>query len=217
MDQFKYDLIINAGGSSRRMGADKALLAVPPDDTPLVRYVCERLSGIVTGQTLVITNDPLLAAKAGLPSSVRLIPDDYPGAGALGGLATGLARCSGWAIAVACDMPLVDPRLFASLAGLTECIGGPDGDRPWDAIVPRSGGRPQPLHAFYHRRCLPAIVSVLDRDGRRFVDFYDAVAVRFVDEPALRQIDPDLLSFVNVNTPEEWQRALAQIDRGSGG
>ena len=208
MPELKYDLIVNAGGASRRMGADKALLKAPPDGTPLIRRVIERLSGSVAGEIFVIANDPALASKAGLPPHVQVVPDDYAGAGALGGLATGLARCSGWAIAVACDMPLVDPRLFAALADLTE-----KDDQIWDAIVPVSGGRPQPLHALYHRRCLPAIENLLQRGGRRFVEFYNAVAVCYVDEAWLRTIDPALRSFVNVNTPEDWQTVLALLQK----
>jgi molybdopterin-guanine dinucleotide biosynthesis protein A len=215
MPQLKCDLIVNAGGASRRMGADKALLAVPPNETPLLRHVIERLSVLVSGETFVIANDPALASKAELPPHVHLIADDYSGAGALGGLATGLARCSGWAIAVACDMPLVEPELFAAFMALVEgSDGNPDGDgdSPWDAVVPRCDGRPQPLHSLYHRRCLPAIEALLAREGRRFVHFYDDVRVCYMDEPALRQIDPELRSLVNVNTPQDWQIALEQLE-----
>ncbi len=215
MTHFNCDLIVNAGGASRRMGADKALLAVPPKETPLIRHVIERLSGLVSGETFVVANDPTLASKADLPSHVHLVLDNYPGAGALGGLATGLAHCSGWAIAVACDMPLVKPEIFAAFAAFTESPHENTGDdalTPWDAIVPRCEGRPQPLHALYHRRCLPAIEALLAEGGRRFVHFYDEVHVCYVDEPILRQIDPELHSFINVNTPQEWQRALELIE-----
>jgi len=211
MPELKCDLIVNAGGASRRMGADKALLKAPPDGTPLIRTVIERLAGSVSGETFVIANDPALASKAGLPLHVQVVPDDYAGAGALGGLATGLVCCSGWAIAVACDMPLVDPRHFAAFAELVELPGedpGADTDHQLDAIVPRCFGRPQPLHALYHRRCLPAIETLLENGGRRFIHFYEAVRVRYVDESILRQIDPELHSFLNVNTPDDWQRAI---------
>ena len=208
MTHLTSDLIVIAGGASRRMGVAKAILPVPPDGTALVRHVIERLSGLVTGQTFVIANDPSLATKAGLPSSVRLIPDDYPGAGALGGLATGLARCSGWAIAVACDLPLVNPRLFEELIKGT----GAAADDAWDAVVPRTEGYPQPLHALYHRRCLPAMQATLAVNNLRIISFYETVRVRYVDEPILRQVDPELRSFVNVNTPAEWARALALLE-----
>ena len=216
MTHFNCDLIVIAGGASRRMGVAKALLPVPPDGTALVRHVIERLSGVVNGQTIVVANDPMLASEAELPPTVQQVPDDYPGAGALGGLATGLARCDGWAMAVACDLPLIEQTLFAAFTALVdrpqpERTSDRD-NRPWDAVVPRCEGRPQPLHALYHRRCLPAIEALLAEGGRRFVHFYDEVHVCYVDEPILRQIDPELHSFINVNTPQEWQRAQELIE-----
>jgi len=201
------DLIVNAGGASRRMGMAKALLPVPPAGTPLLRHIIERLSGLVSGRTVVVANDPTLVAATGLAPSVRQLPDRYPGAGALGGLATGLGLCSSWAIAVACDLPLVNPRLFVALANLTEEYG-----QPWDAIVPVTDGYPQPLHALYHRRCLPAMEALIEEGNLRIVDLYDAVRVRYVTEPVLRRTDPELLSFFNVNTPEEWRQALAILE-----
>ena len=208
MTHLNCDLIVIAGGASRRMGVAKALLPVPPERTALIRHVIERLSGVVSGQTIVVANDPTLSSKAGLATTVQQVPDDYPGAGALGGLATGLARCNGWAIAVACDLPLIDPRLFAHLAAL---VGETD-QEPWDAVVPETEGYPQPLHALYHRRCLPAMRAELAVDNLRIISFYDNVRVRTVPEPILRQVDPDLRSFVNVNTPAEWERALALLE-----
>jgi len=203
------DLIVNAGGISRRMGMDKALLAVPPHGTPLIRHVIDQLSGLVSGQTFVIANDPSLAAKAGLPPSVHQIPDRYPGAGSLGGLATGLALCSGWAMVIACDMPLVSPALFAKLAALTGETGVTKAcGKVWDAIIPTTEGYPQPLHGLYHRRCLPAMEAMLGQGNLRIVNLYGSIRVRYVDEPELRRIDPDLHSFFNVNTPEDWQQAL---------
>lgn len=211
------DLIVIAGGASRRMGIDKALLPVPPEDTPLLRHIIEQLAGLISGQTIVVANDRSLVAKAGLSPSVHQVPDRYPGAGALGGLATGLGLSSGWSIAVACDMPLVAPALFA---WLTEHARSPgeagtdeDGDPRWDAIVPVTEGYPQPLHALYHRRCLPAIEAMLARRNLRIAELYDAVRVRYVPEQKLRRHDPELRSFFNVNTPQDWQRALALIEQ----
>lgn len=215
------DLIVNAGGASRRMGIAKALLPVPSDGKPLLRHIIKRLSGLISGQTIVVANDPTLVTTAGLAPSVRQVGDRYPDAGALGGLATGLALCSDWAIAVACDLPLVNPRLFAALVTLTQGSADEspttDGGQPWDAlqwdaIVPVTDGYPQPLHALYHRRCLPAMEALIEEGNLRIVDLYNTVRVHYVPESTLRRYDPDLLSFFNVNTPEEWRQALAILE-----
>jgi len=206
----RIDLIVNAGGSSRRMGIDKALLLVPPRETPLLRHIIERLADIGNGQTIVVANDPTLGVRAGLMPDVRQVNDGYGDTGALGGLATGLACCAGWAMVVACDMPLVNPQLFASLSLLTE-QGENSDNEAWDAVVPLTDGHPQPLHALYHRRCLPAIEAALQRGDLHVTAFYDAVRVRSVPECELRRIDPKLHSFFNVNRPEDWQTALTLL------
>ena len=144
-------------------------------------------------------------------------PDEPLSMAARLALATGLALCSGWAMAVACDMPLVSPALFSALAALaleTDDAGahaGEEGGRPWDAVIPTTEGYPQPLHALYHRRCLPVMEALLAEQNLRIVNLYGSICVRYVGEPDLRRIDPHLHSFINVNTPEEWERALALL------
>lgn len=206
----KLTLIINAGGQSRRMGRPKALLPVPPTNEPLLQLIYQRLQQLSSQRTVVIANDPTFRAQVKLPDEVLWLPDAYPNTGPLGGLATGLATYASWAICVACDLPLLNPALFAyfcTLAAETDTAG----DELWDAIVPVVDDYPEPLHALYHRRCLPAITACLAKGERRATAFLPAVRVRYVHEPALRQFDPALHSFLNANTPEEWAQAVALI------
>ena len=198
-------LIINAGGQSQRMGRPKALLPTPPDGVPLIAHVARRLSPLGVTRTIVVANDPDLPIQAGLPPGTLFVPDAYPETGTLGGIATGLQQVAGWAIVVACDLPLVSAGLFALLAALaSEQEAG--GDR-WDAIVPVVGGYEEPLHALYHRRCLPAIEARLAQGQRRVISFMGDVRTCYVAEADLRRADPQLHSFINANTPEEWQTA----------
>lgn len=190
-------LLINAGGASRRMGRPKALLPAPGSGLPLIRHIAERLLPLA-GALLVIANDPASAAALeGLGG--RWLTDAFPDTGPLGGLATGLAARDGWHICVACDLPFVQPAVFRYLLA--------QADENWDALIPLVGGQAQPLHALYHRRCLAAIEAALRAGERRMDSFLPQVRTRFVPEEALRAIDPDLRSFVNVNTPEEWAAA----------
>jgi molybdopterin-guanine dinucleotide biosynthesis protein A len=64
----------------------------------------------------------------------------------------------------------------------------------------------------YLRTCIPAIEAALLANRRRVVSFLPDVNVCYVDEAALRTLDPELSSFRNVNTPEEWRA----IERRSG-
>lgn len=208
MNDRKFTLIINAGGQSRRMGQPKALLPLPPTSEPLLQVIYQRLQQLSSQQTVVIANDPTFRAQVALPADVLWLTDAYPDTGPLGGLATGLAAYDNWAICVACDLPLLKPTLFAyfcTLAAETD----PAGDGRWDAIVPVVDQYPEPLHALYHQRCLPAILDCLAKGERRATAFLPAVRVRYVNEPELRQFDPALHSFFNVNTPDEWAQAIA--------
>ena len=202
----RLDLIINAGGESRRMGRSKALLPVPPDDAPLIAHVARRLAVLPLARMIVVANDPDLPTQAHLPAATLFVPDAYPDTGTLGGIATGLQQVAGWAIVVACDLPLVSAALFARLAQLAaEQEGGED---RWDAVVPVVGGYAEPLHALYHRRCLPAIETRLAQGQRRVISFLGDVRTCDVSEEELRAVDPQLHSFVNANTPAEWDAAL---------
>ena len=187
-------LLLNAGGASRRMGQPKALLPMPGSTTPLIRHIAARLLPLAA-DLLVIANDPAIA-DAVKPLPARWLTDAYPDSGPLGGLATGLRACAGWCICVACDLPFVQPNVFRYLIDQT-------GDG-WEAIVPLVEGRPQPLHALYHRRALATVEAALQTGKRRMDSFYPQVRIRFVTEDEMRPIDAELRSFVNVNTPEEW-------------
>ena len=107
-------------------------------------------------------------------------------------------------LAVATDMPFVDHRLVRQM--IAACPGA-------DAVVPRvrakgyADPQPEPLHAVYGRSCLPSIEAALRAGRRRAVSFLEDVNVCYLDEDMLRRLDPELRSFRNVNTPDEWADA----------
>lgn len=199
-------LVINAGGQSRRMGSAKALLPVPPHNTPLIAHMVHRLRPLDCHGVVVVTNDPTLPAAGGLDEAAIALPDRFPGAGALGGIATGLGAVHDWAIVLACDLPLISARLLRWLCSLA--LDEEAGVDRWDVVMPVVGGYEEPLHALYHGRCLPAMEQRLSNGERRVISFLPDVRVRYVSEEELRRVDPELTSFYNANTPEEWEQAL---------
>lgn len=201
-------LVINAGGQSRRMGQPKALLPLPPENRPLLEVIVQRLHPLAAQQVVIIANDSAIRTQTAVGPDVLWLTDRYPGVGPLGGLATGLAACDGWAICVACDLPLLNPALFTYFV---ELATGTDG---WDAIVPVVDDYPEPLHALYHRRCLPTIIACLAAGERRASGFLSAVRTHYVPEVELRRLDPALHSFYNANTPEEWAQVLILLGQG---
>lgn len=194
-------LLVNAGGASRRMGRNKALL--PVGDGVLLTYVLRRLRQLAQAGIVVVANDPAVVAALRPEPSLQVVADRWPQGGALGGLATGLALMSGWTLAVACDMPFVD----AELAGYLATLATDD----WDAVVPQSDGYAQVFHALYHPRCLQVLEANL-RAGKLAVQAaFDQLRVRWVcgDELAAHQTTPD--AFLNINTPQEWTAVQARL------
>jgi molybdopterin-guanine dinucleotide biosynthesis protein A len=79
----------------------------------------------------------------------------------------------------------------------------------YDVVIPRLDDEVEPLHAVYGQSCLPAIGQVLTQGRRRIVSFFDQVRVRYVPRVEIDRFDPEHLSFVNVNTPQDWERVQA--------
>ena len=135
---------------------------------------------------MVVVGDAGRAGVLPLGGKRRWVADAFPGGGALGGIYTGVAAGGEWSLVVACDMPFLSGRLLRYMAGQREGV---------DVVAPVIGGRPEPTHAFYSRRCLPVIRRRLERGELQISGFYDEVAVRYITEGEARRLDPELLSF----------------------
>ena len=184
--------IILAGGASRRMGRDKALL--PLAGRPMIALVAERLRSVV--QEIIIAADDIERYAS---FADRCVPDRFPGVGTLGGIHAGLSAARGeLALVVGCDMPFLDTDL---LNWFLEAAEG------YDVVVLREGERVEPLHAVYRQSCLLPMEEVIRAGKRRVISYFDRVRVRYVSRAEIASLDPDLGSFRNLNTPEDWLAA----------
>ena len=198
-------VVILAGGQSRRLGQDKVVADFGGE--PLLRRVIRRAVAGIGGddsdgkvEVVVAVSDAARTAALPLAPAHRIAVDRFPGGGALGGIYSGLeAAGAGWALVVACDLPFLSPTLLGYLAGRRR--------EGVDAVVPVIDGRPEPTHALYSRRCLPAIRARLAAGQLKAAGFLEDVAVRYLDEAELRRYDPQLLSFFNINYPGDLARA----------
>ena len=190
-----FTVVIQAGGQSSRMGQDKALM--PFLGRPLIARQVERLRPL-GAKIVVITNRPADYTFLNLP----LFPDDAPGQGLLVGLRTALTIVGTELLAVvACDMPFLQPALLLAQRDLLlrEAV---------DVVIPRSPHGPEPLHMLYRRAaCLPAIAAAIQAGERRVISWLPAVRAREMTVEEVAAIDPAFSSFINVNTPEEFQQA----------
>ena len=196
-------IAVLAGGQSKRMGQDKAFLEVGG------RRVIERVLATVsplTDDLFISTNSPEQYAEFGLP----LIADIYPDKAALGGIYSVIqaARYSS-VLVVACDMPFLNTALLKYLIELAPLA---------DVVAPVvEPPQPETMHAVYGKRCLPAIEPRLLANKLRIIGFFDDVSVRYVERADIARFDPHFYSFVNMNTPSEWQSVrelAARLDAG---
>lgn len=191
---------IQAGGQSRRMGRDKALL--PFLGQPLIARVAARLVDIADELYVTAPNE-MAYAFLGL----RCIADAVPGLGALGGLATALrgARCP-WVAVVACDMPWVQPALLSAMAAQAQ-------SEQWDVLIPRLSAGFEPFHAIYRREaCLSHVEEALAAGERKASAWFQSpsaasLRVRVLESAEISPFDPQFRSFLNLNTPAEWRAA----------
>jgi molybdopterin-guanine dinucleotide biosynthesis protein A len=187
---------VMAGGKSSRLGRDKALLTLD-GETLLERAV--RTLREVTADQLVIGPSERSDQAAG----AGVYPDLYPSSGPLGGIYTALRFAAHpLVMVVACDMPFLNGSLLRYLLSLAD---------DYDVVLPRPDGRGEQLHAVYRSTCEPAIERQLEGGDFKIDRFFDRVRVRAVDAGELRQFDPELRSFRNVNTPEDWAETQALL------
>jgi molybdopterin-guanine dinucleotide biosynthesis protein A len=196
---------IIAGGASSRFGAPKALAQL--EGVRIIDRVASALASAVS-DIVLIANDDVIATA--VPFESR--PDAVTGIGALAGVYTALLwaqeRSTDWIIAVACDMPFVEPALLDLLARRCRTNAA-------DVVAPASGGPRglEPLCAAYRTTCIDGIRASIERDDPRMIGFHRDVRV---DTIPLEQVsavgEPDVL-FMNVNTPADLERAAGLIGR----
>lgn len=188
--------IILAGGFSRRMGTDKALLSLG-GETLLTRTV--RVVSEVTDDVLVIGR-----AEGDDASSARYLADDFPNSGPLGGILTGLHRARyPYASVAACDLPFLNADVLRLLLEVAE---------GYDAAVPHLDGRAHPTLAVYSRSCIGPIERQVARGDLALSNLLAELRVEWLDEEEIRRVDPVFRSFRNVNTPRDWQEAQREAE-----
>ncbi|MEM2096590.1 MAG: molybdenum cofactor guanylyltransferase [Methanothrix sp.] len=190
--------VILAGGEGRRMGAEKA--SVMLCGRPLIWHVIERIFDAVDEVIVVLRDDAQARRLEGVISRCRVTIDRTHGVGPLAGLQAGMDAARGrYAFAAGCDMPFLNPDIIEGLFSLAE---GRDG------AVPLLNALPERLHAVYLAgRFEEACRDAITRGEGRISAALSGLDIRFVDAEMFRGVDPDLLSFFNVNTPEDLRSA----------
>ncbi|QGY39841.1 NTP transferase domain-containing protein [Pseudodesulfovibrio cashew] len=187
--------VILAGGLGTRLGnVKKALLDIGG------RTILDRLLEVyrpIFPEILIAARDEANFAAYGLP----VARDRFAARSSLTGIHAGLdAMRASHGFFAACDAPFLQPGLVELL--LAEAA--PEDD----VVIPlKEDGYREPLCAIYSKRCLEFITPQLEREDFKIIRFFEHVRVKEVPVSRLRGGDPDLLSFFNVNRPEDLARA----------
>lgn len=203
--RFPYPAAILAGGQSRRMGRNKSLL--PLGEEPVIRRVARMLEGVFC-RVFVVSIEAAPYEALGL----QVAGDLLPGNDSLGGLHAAVSLAGVPHVFVAgCDMPFLQLPLLRGLAARSAEA---------DVVIPIRDGYPEPLCAIYSRSCEPAIRRRIAAGRLKMTGFHEEVRVIRVEEEEWRAWDPEGLSFRNLNTPEDYAWALAEVagegeDRGA--
>jgi molybdopterin-guanine dinucleotide biosynthesis protein A len=193
--------VILAGGQSRRMGFNKALIDV--GGRPLIQILADRILPLTT-QILISSNDSVSYKFLNYP----VISDYYKGCGPLAGFHAAMSQkaCSLY-IVLACDLPNLQTSLLRNLVSFAE---------GYDAAIPRSrDGLAHPLCAVYRRTCLPSVEKALMRGANKVIEIF------LDDSLTIKWISPEEGSFqeselANLNTPEDLYLLKAAITSPSG-
>jgi len=182
---------ILAGGKSLRYGRNKALEVIRGKS--LIEHAVASLCRLCD-PVLMVANDLTLY----LHLRAVLVQDAIPEQGPLGGIYTALLFSPHpWILAKATDMPLLVEDLATMMLTLRE---------GHDVVLPILNDRYEPLLALYSRRCLAPVAAALEKGERKIVSFFPKVRVKVLPEADWRTVDPEGLSFSNINTPQNLEQ-----------
>jgi len=187
--------VILTGGKSSRMGRPKALLLF--DGEPLIVHVARALKSMFADTVVVAAREQELPP---LPATV--VRDEVSYQGPVGGIYYGLkAAGKEFCFVTSCDVAFINAPLISYLISQIS---------NYDVVVPYWENRFQPLHTVYRKSVAPLLKEQLERGELRPIYLYDKVRTRKITEDEMRPLDPEGLSFLNMNTPEDYETALAR-------
>lgn len=190
-------VILSGGLNSRMGGKNKGFLEV--GGRSILDRLLENLQPAF-GEILLVTRDPRLYADY----PVKIVTDLYEDRSSLTGIHAAMVGAQAeHGFVVPCDTPFLQPGMIRLLLDALE--------PGVDVVVPLVDTHYEPLCAIYSKRCVPVIEMQLRQKDYTIYNFFDRVQVKTISKDEIKQVDPDLLSFFNVNTPEAYQSCLKMV------
>lgn len=191
-------LAVLGGGQGRRIGKKKSRLTV--GSRPLLEILSERIGFLFQEKYYV---SKTTEKEFALPPGFQRLNDVFDYQTPLVGVYTALFHTNSLRVlVVACDMPFIKPGLVKLLVEKGS-LG--------DVVIPCSSRGPEPLMAIYSKSCLKPIKESLIRGEKRLIAFYEAVKVYYLSAEEISKVDPEEISFFNINTREDLEKAQELI------
>lgn len=162
----KMTAIILAGGQSRRMGQDKALLKMEQES-----FIQRMINSVADyDEIIVVTNEPDKYKHL----NVKIIKDVYKGLGPLAGLHAGLLEArNSWCLLLPCDTPFINSDVTSFIAKEIQ--------EDYEAIVVKESKKVHPLIGLYNKRIVPLLEKRLEEKQLRVMDFIGSVRTKHID------------------------------------
>jgi len=184
--------IILAGGKNKRMAKDKAFLEL--GGKAIIEIIIEKFK-LLFKEIIIVTN----LSEGYKHLGVKIIKDTIPYCGPLGGLYSGLKKSkSSYNFVTGCDTPFLKISLIKHL--VDNCRGS-------EVTIPKFDGFLEPLCAVYSKNCLEAMKEELGKHNFAIRSIFTKVRMRYIPKKKLLEFDPDLISFFNINTPKDIEKA----------
>ena len=186
--------VILAGGRNKRFsGMNKAFISV--GGKRIIDRIYEIFDSLFD-EIILVANDPLKY----LEWDLHIVSDIFPFRSSLTGIHTGLFFTNNfYTFITACDIPFLKKELVETIINSIET--------GVDVVIPETLNGMEPLCAVYSKKCLKPIENNLIQKELKIKQFFKKVRVKKLPENILREKDPDLISFFNINTPDDLARA----------
>lgn len=198
--------VVLVGGEARRANGQEKYFFTYQGQTFIERLTYSLLQ--VVDEIILVARDPEQCKRFRSIAGIRCITDIRSGIGPIGGLHAGSLAAQGDLIFVAaCDMPCINP---AVISYLFDCIDD------YDAAIPVWNPEMlEPLHAVYRRSALLEYLE--NHDSLSLRAMIRNLSARYIPVDTIKNIDPELLTFTNINKIEDLERInAAGSDQSSG-
>jgi molybdopterin-guanine dinucleotide biosynthesis protein A len=193
--------VVLAGGFSKRFGQDKGLLKLA--GKPLILHILDKVSTVVDEVLVVVSSKSQEKAyTCFLKQKAKIVIDKYEMQNPLVGALTGFEKAQGkYSLLLPCDTPFISSQIVSFLLEL--CVNK-------DAVIPRwPNGHIEPLQAVYYTKSALNVANKALEDKKQ--NMHSMIAslkkVRYVSTLVLKQIDPKLTTFFNINTLKDLRKA----------